>query len=199
MVPLGSPLHHFWLTALKIANCKCDWGRTQRFSFLSFCILVHSSFPDWDIHWEPDGGLQLPFGGTNLPLPCSRIGNWCFCILSWILATAVQNQFASFAFWSLVQTSISVVFGTFRMFEVLFLFHHTIFFSGAGISVAAGIPDFRTPGTGLYSRLEKYNLPAPSAIFDLEYFPAHPEPFYSLAKELWPGNYSPTLGSPLLP
>lgn len=30
---------------------------------------------------------------------------------------------------------------------------------GAGISVSAGIPDFRTPKTGLYSNLEKYNLP----------------------------------------
>lgn len=31
-----------------------------------------------------------------------------------------------------------------------------VFLTGAGLSVAAGIPDFRTPGTGLYSKLEKY-------------------------------------------
>jgi len=32
---------------------------------------------------------------------------------------------------------------------------------GAGISVSAGIPDFRTPGTGLYDNLQKYDLPSP--------------------------------------
>lgn len=69
----------------------------------------------------------------------------------------------------------------------------TLVLTGAGISVAAGIPDFRTPGTGLYSRLEEYNLPTPSAIFDLEYFPQFPKPFFTLAKELWPGNYAPTM------
>jgi hypothetical protein len=30
---------------------------------------------------------------------------------------------------------------------------------GAGISVSAGIPDFRTPGTGLYSQLESKSFP----------------------------------------
>jgi hypothetical protein len=45
-----------------------------------------------------------------------------------------------------------------------------IVMSGAGISTSAGIPDFRTPGTGLYSQLEKYNLPNPEAIFTLDFF-----------------------------
>ena len=63
---------------------------------------------------------------------------------------------------------------------------------GAGISVAAGIPDFRSPGTGLYSRLEKYKLSHPEAIFELEYFRSNPDPFYLLSKELYPGLYTPT-------
>jgi len=42
--------------------------------------------------------------------------------------------------------------------------------TGAGVSVAAGIPDFRTPGTGLYDNLEKYNLPHPTAVFDVEFY-----------------------------
>ncbi|CAF3593550.1 unnamed protein product [Rotaria sp. Silwood1] len=45
-----------------------------------------------------------------------------------------------------------------------------IVMSGAGISTSAGIPDFRSPDTGLYSQLEKYNLPFPQAIFELGYF-----------------------------
>mmetsp|Transcript_67413 Transcript_67413/g.161701 ORF Transcript_67413/g.161701 Transcript_67413/m.161701 type:complete len:308 (+) Transcript_67413:84-1007(+) len=59
---------------------------------------------------------------------------------------------------------------------------------GAGISVSAGIPDFRSPGTGLYDNLEKYQLPYPEAIFDLEYFRVQPAAFCALAKELWPGE-----------
>ena len=35
---------------------------------------------------------------------------------------------------------------------------------------AAGIPDFRSPGTGLYDNLQKYNLPDPTAIFSLDFF-----------------------------
>mmetsp|Transcript_25144 Transcript_25144/g.38551 ORF Transcript_25144/g.38551 Transcript_25144/m.38551 type:complete len:309 (+) Transcript_25144:112-1038(+) len=66
--------------------------------------------------------------------------------------------------------------------------------AGAGVSVAAGIPDFRTPGTGLYDNLQKYNLPFPEAVFDVGFFTKNPTPFCTLAKELWPGlTHSPTL------
>ena len=64
--------------------------------------------------------------------------------------------------------------------------------TGAGISVSAGIPDFRTPGTGLYDNLQKYNLPFAEAVFDIDYFRTNPTPFYTLCKEMWPGQYSPT-------
>ena len=57
--------------------------------------------------------------------------------------------------------------------------------TGAGISVSAGIPDFRTPGTGLYDNLKQYNLPYPEAIFTLSYFKKNPKYFYILSKEFF--------------
>lgn len=101
--------------------------------------------------------------------------------------------------------------------------------------LAAGIPDFRSPGTGLYANLQKYQLPYPEAIFQIDYFKVqstwswgeghylkslwapwrmkdvllplchaikiapfchflvvfqkHPEPFFALARELYPGQF----------
>ncbi|XP_026346135.3 NAD-dependent protein deacetylase sirtuin-3, mitochondrial isoform X4 [Ursus americanus] len=56
---------------------------------------------------------------------------------------------------------------------------------GAGISTPSGIPDFRSPGSGLYSNLQQYGLPYPEAIFELAFFSHNPKPFFTLAKELY--------------
>ncbi|CAB58129.1 NAD-dependent protein deacetylase hst2 [Schizosaccharomyces pombe] len=63
---------------------------------------------------------------------------------------------------------------------------------GAGISTAAGIPDFRSPETGIYNNLQRFNLPYAEAVFDLSYFRKNPRPFYELAHELMPEKYRPT-------
>ena len=57
------------------------------------------------------------------------------------------------------------------------------------LHTAAGIPDFRSPGTGLYDNLQKYDLPHPQAIFEIQYFRSNPKPFCMLAKELYPTNF----------
>jgi len=64
--------------------------------------------------------------------------------------------------------------------------------AGAGLSTPSGIPDFRSPGTGIYHNLQKFNLPYPEAIFEIDYFKQNPMAFHTWAKEFYPGeNYFP--------
>lgn len=71
-------------------------------------------------------------------------------------------------------------------------FKRIIFLTGAGISVSAGIPDFRSE-SGIYAQLGQCDLPYPEAIFEIAYFKEHPETFYKLAKAIMNYKAQPTI------
>ena len=53
------------------------------------------------------------------------------------------------------------------------------------VHLAAGIPDFRSPGTGLYDNLQKYNLPDPQAIFSIDFFKVSFILWCELMDDIW--------------
>lgn len=69
-----------------------------------------------------------------------------------------------------------------------------IVLTGAGCSVSCGIPDFRSRD-GIYARLHKDfpDLPDPQSMFDICYFQHNPKPFFKFAKEIYPGQFKPSL------
>ncbi|ROL41174.1 NAD-dependent protein deacetylase sirtuin-3, mitochondrial [Anabarilius grahami] len=63
----------------------------------------------------------------------------------------------------------------------------------AFIATSSSLASARSPGSGLYDNLQQYNLPYAEAIFEINYFHHNPNPFFALAKELYPGNFRPNL------
>ncbi|XP_028279118.1 NAD-dependent protein deacetylase sirtuin-1 [Parambassis ranga] len=81
--------------------------------------------------------------------------------------------------------------------DVVRLLHESrrvLVLTGAGVSVSCGIPDFRSRD-GIYARLavDFPDLPDPQAMFDIEYFRRDPRPFFKFAKEIYPGQFQPSL------
>ena len=62
--------------------------------------------------------------------------------------------------------------------EILLQHSSCVALTGAGVSTPSGLPDFRSPGKGLWEQLEKIPDSA-SAVMTLQGFKVNPEAFYS--------------------
>lgn len=78
--------------------------------------------------------------------------------------------------------------------ETIMQSKNIIVLTGAGVSVSCGIPDFRSRD-GIYERLriEYPDMRDPQSMFDIGYFSKDPRPFYQFAKEIYPGQFQPSL------
>lgn len=68
---------------------------------------------------------------------------------------------------------------TAQLYNMLMSSKNTVFFGGAGVSVASGIPDFRS-ADGIYSQKGKF---PPEYILSHEFFESYPEDFYDFYRK----------------
>ena len=65
--------------------------------------------------------------------------------------------------------------------ELLEKTENAVAFTGAGVSTESGIPDYRSPGTGLWEKMDQ-------SVVSLSGFTRNPENYYSYAMETWPAR-----------
>ena len=121
-----------------------------------------------------------------------------FCASNWPrqfttgVHKTILKKFATFPPQGSLNTDINKIAEQLKNDE---LSNNVLVMAGAGLSTPSGIPDFRSPESGIYDNLQKYKLPYPEAIFDIEYYRGNPEPFNKWSKEFLPGvNYKPSIG-----
>ena len=66
-----------------------------------------------------------------------------------------------------------------EFFKLIKLSSNVVALTGAGISTESGIPDYRSPGTGLWGKIDQ-------SIVSLDGFLRNPDRYYSYALELYP-------------
>ena len=66
-----------------------------------------------------------------------------------------------------------------KLYDMLRLSSNTAVLTGAGISTESGIPDYRSPGTGLWERMDQ-------SVVSLGGFLEKPQNYYTYALELYP-------------
>lgn len=65
--------------------------------------------------------------------------------------------------------------------ELLEKTENAVAFTGAGVSTESGIPDYRSPGTGLWEKMDQ-------SVVSLSGFMKNPQNYYSYAMETWPAR-----------
>lgn len=65
--------------------------------------------------------------------------------------------------------------------ELLENAENAVAFTGAGASTESGIPDYRSPGTGLWEKMDQ-------SVVSLSGFMKNPQNYYSYAMETWPAR-----------